>query len=303
MNVSLGKTAMWGGIHVLLLLSLLVPLVNFVTIHFLVVPLMVMFVISDMKRFALVLGGLLLVFVLLPSGLFLLVLTAFYLPAALAMGWQYRRGATPSAAVLAGIVAFIAVMLVLLVIVNASGVDVAGSFKQAVMSDPNVMAMLGSVLTSEEQLDQALRLMTAMLPTVIIVFALYNAVLAQWLGRKVLGAVWRPVDGLKPMREWRLPRSLVFCYLIALVFSMFGGFNIDSTLGVIMLNAIPLLMYAFALQGAGFLFFLASVKGWGKALPIIALVLIVVSPLAQLMAWLGVVDVAFPLRNKLNSRV
>lgn len=294
---------MWAGIHILLLLSLLVPMVGFFSIHFLMVPLLIMFVISDLRQFVMVLIGMLIIMLVLPVSSLFLALTAFYLPAALAMGWQYRRGASVSSAVLAGIVAFIAVILLLLVIVYAAGIDVAGAFNNVIQSDPGVTAMLNSVLASEAQMDQALRLMTSMIPTVIIIFSLYNTVLGHWLGRKVLQAIWRPVEKLRPMKEWRLPRSLVICYLIVLVLSMFSGMRLDSTLGVILLNAAPLLMYAFALQGVGFLFFLASAKGWNRALPIAALVLLIFSPIAQLLAWLGVIDVASSLRSKVNPKV
>jgi uncharacterized protein YybS (DUF2232 family) len=88
--------------------------------------------------------------------------------------------------------------------------------------------------------------------------------------------------------------------VIVLLLNMFIVMDAGSTLSIIVLNSHPLLTYAFALQAVCFLFFVVDVKGWKPILPIVALILLLFMP--GLFAWIGVIDVAFPLRKWVKEK-
>lgn len=299
MSSAWGKTLLWIGICMLMLFSL-ITLFGVLTAHFIMVPLLVAIVVSDVRKFAVAYAGMiaLLVLVLGGVGMFLALVSLFYLIPAWLMASQYRKGASPGTAVISGILGFIGAILLILVLTYASGFNITEAFTDYLRADAGTAAMMAEML-GPEQFELMMLIMKDMIPMMIIVFAVYNTLLAHWIGRKILTRLGISIDRLKPMKEWRLPRSLVFCYLIVLILELFVPFEPGSTLSVILLNSVPLLTYAFALQAAGFLFYVADTKGWNRALPIASIVLMPFPGLSQLLAWLGVIDVSFPIRDRL----
>lgn len=298
---STGKTVLWGSLFLLTILSVLSPL-NLITVNVILIPLLVMATLSDRIRFAIVFAAI----VILPAllfggyGLFISLMALFYLPPALAMASQYKKEAGAGAAVLAGIIAFIATILAVLLIAFAFRFNLADFITDALTTDKALMSLLETLLGTQANVDDALKVLIAMIPVTIIFFSVYTTVVAHFFARKLLSRFWRPVPKLKPMKEWRLPRSIIWYYLILLIAELFIGFKAGSTMYVVLLNAVPLLTYALALQGVGFLFFTADAKGWNRALPVFSLVLLPFFP--QLIAWVGVIDMAFPLRSRMKSK-
>lgn len=300
MASSIGRTVLWGGIYLLMLFSIMTPL-NVLTLHVLLVPLLILLVVSDpMKSIMGIVALLIFPFLVLGgAGLFLSLLTLFYLLPAAAMAWQYRKEAGPGSAIIAGIVAFIAVILALLLISYSLSFNLSDFMASAIKQDPVLMPMLLSIIGSEAEIDRAIRFIVSLIPATIIIFSVYTTVAAHWLGRKLLSRYDKPVPKLKPMKEWRLPRSIIWYYLILLLLDLFFAFQPGSTMEVMLLNALPLLSYALALQGVGFLFYTADAKGWNRVLPVAGLVLVPFIP--QLIAWIGVLDMAFPLRSRMKT--
>jgi len=290
------------GIHAFMLLSVLTPF-GLVSWQFQMVPLILWMVLVPAKVFVPVYAGLLLLLQLFPGGLGLLfaLLSLFCLPASAAMAWQYRRQNGPYPTVVTGALAWIAVLLVMFMALFAARIDLVGMMEQSIMENPVFRQMVPAVFGSEAQLHQAVSLVVDAMPMAIVMFAVYQAMLSHWLSRKLLTRFWRPVPRMKPMKDWRLPRSLIWYYLVVLLVDLFVPFEAGSLPAVILLNALPLITYAMAVQGIGFLFFLADAKGWSRALPVAAAVAVVlIAPLVQLVAWLGVMDLAFPLRERMK---
>lgn len=296
MSTSLKSMIIWGVFYLLMLLSLVTPL-GLITIHLMMIPLLLLFVMLDWKRFVLMYAVIvaILILVLGSGGVFLALTSMFFLAPSVAMGIQYRKGSTSGTAVTTGIIVLIAVMLLLLLFSSALGANITEEFSKLLKSDPNFMAMINTIVQSEDQVDSFIEIMNSMIPMMMIMIAVYYTMITHWLGRKLLSRLWKPVPKLKQMKEWMLPRSMVWYYLIVLVLEMVLEINTGSVISVIVLNSLPLLTYAFALQAVGFLFFVTDLKGWNRVLPIVAIIL---SPfIPSLLAWLGVIDVAFNLRK------
>lgn len=104
-----------------------------------------------------------------------------------------------------------------------------------------------------------------------------------------------------PIRDWKMPRSFVWYYLIALFADMLVPKETGSFMATAIVNLVPLFMVAFAVQGISFLFFLGYIKRkmwipWtGVA------VVIFISPLFSAFSLLGVFDTAFPIRDRFRK--
>lgn len=267
------------------------------------VPLIVWMVMSPVKTFAPVYVGLMLIilFLLGELGMVLTMVSLLLLPASAIMARQYRKQINPFQAVVGGSLMMIGVILLLFIAMFAMQLDLAALYEQSITENPALSAMLSTMPGGEENLHVFVRLLIDMIPVVIIFFAIFQTVLSHWLARKVLSRFWKPVPRMKRMKDWRLPRSLIWYYLLVLILDMILPFESGTTVSVILLNALPLLTYVLAIQGIGFLFFLADAKGWNRALPITVIVaVILLGPVVQLVAWLGIMDLAFPLRERLK---
>lgn len=297
------KSLVWGGISLLMLLSVLSP-IRLITLHLLLVPLIVMAVLASTKLYALLYAGMMVILILLLQdyGIVLAILSLVYAIPAFVMARQYRKAGSSSSAIVAGVVAWIAVILLLLLVSFAMQFNLSEFMEELLLNDPVYAPIFISLFGSENQVRLAIALLIDMIPLMIITFAVYTTVLAHYFSRMILTAIWRPIPKLKPMKEWRLPRSLLWYFLILLIIDLFTAAQPGTTLHVVLANAVPLLTFAMALQGIGFLFYLADVKRWNRVLPISVIVgCILFMPLVQLVAWVGILDMAFPLRERLKS--
>lgn len=302
MTAAIRNSLLLCGIHAFLLLSVLTPF-GLVSWQLQMVPLIAWMVLTPAKAFVPAYIGLLLLLQLLPGGLGLVfgIVSLLFLPASAVMAWQYRKQAGPFQTAAAGALAWIGVLLVLFALLFAMRLDLAAVMEETLLADPLMGPWMQAMFGSGEQAYRAIHLLVDAIPMAIVMFAVYQAVLAHWLSRKILTRFWRPVPRMRPMKDWRLPRSLIWYYLVILLLDLVIPFEAGSLPSVLLLNAMPLITYAMAVQGIGFLFFLADAKGWNRALPIAAIVaVILIAPVVQLVAWLGVVDLAFPLRDRLK---
>jgi uncharacterized protein YybS (DUF2232 family) len=288
----------WGVIYLLMLLSLATPL-GLITFNLMMIPLLLLFVMLDLKRFIIIYAVItaILIVGLGNGGIVLAFVSMVFLIPSVSMGIQYRKGFASGTAVTTGIIVLIAVMLLLLLLSSALGFNLTEEFTKLLKSDANFMSMIHIMVQDEDQIDSYIDIMISMIPMMIIMIAVYYTLITHWLGRKLLSRLWKPVPKLKPMKEWMLPRSMIWYYLIVLVLNMILKMDTGSTLSVIVLNSYPLLTIAFALQAVGFLFFVVDMKGWNRALPIVAIIVLPIPFISSLLAWIGVIDVAFPLRK------
>jgi len=292
-------SALWSGLYFVLLVSMVSPF-NFLTISFVMIPLVIMYVRLTPLRFALHLGIVLaLAFFALGSfGSAVLAITLFFLMPAILMGHLYKRGSAARTVVTAGVVTMLGELLLGLIIAAAFGMNAMqalGDLVRASLADFQKLAP-GSLSTG--MIDDIITLMTQMIPLYLIVFSLYYVVITHALSRLLLKAQGFAVPAMKPMKEWMLPKSTVWYYLIALTLDFFVKKETGSTVTMILLNSIPLLMLLFSVQALAFFFFLADRRGWGKALPFVMIVPIVLFPPLSL---LGVLDVAFPIRKGMTK--
>jgi uncharacterized protein YybS (DUF2232 family) len=289
---------------IMLLLSLMTPFIIF-TISFLMIPVLMLYVKSSTKRFAIYYVVSLLIVYLLTGlhGMFLLSVSLFFLPPVLVMGNLYKRKAAARTVLTAGTVTLLAESLLSLVIGYSLGFDPIAKFKQFMNEYVTTMPSALRDLLPKDQ-DWYVNLMVQVIPLYLIFFALFYAFVSHGISRWLLNKTGEGIPGLRPMRERMLPRSFVWIYLLAFVMDLFVNPTSTSLIATLLMNLLPILVLAFAIQALCFLFFVTHANKWKPIMPIIAILLVCfMPPLLFVYSLLGVFDVAFPIRERFKKNL
>ena len=303
----------WSLVHAVLLLMFFSPFV-ILTFSFMMVPVVMLFVKSNLRKFVVYyILSLLMVYIVALAlgagsiGLVAAAISLFFLAPSVAMGILYKRKVPARNVLTGGAIALLGELLLLLVILALSGVQVMEEIRQFIRDSLETVPPDLRQMIPDELMEQVIQVMTQLLPLYLIGFSLFYSFVTHGVSRRLLIRSGEHVPGLKPVRQWMLPKSLIWYFLVALIASYVIPGTTDSILFMILLNLIPLLVIVFTVQSFAFLFFLADLKGWSRAVPVIAVILLVpfmilLPGLMHLFSLLGLLDVAFPIRDRLKKQ-
>lgn len=188
------------------------------------------------------------------------------------------------------------------------GIDLVEQFKTLMRSSLETVKNMGSVLGSQEQINQTFEMyhrfidmIDLILPVLLINSAIIIVLFNHFFAVKIMKRLDTPIPQLPPFREWRFPRSIVYYYILTMIALSIKSVYEINTLKIIVSNLYPILQMLLLAQGLSFLFFLAHMKGFKKGIPIIVSIVAILNPfLSQILIILGMVDLGFHLRNKLK---
>jgi uncharacterized protein YybS (DUF2232 family) len=295
---------LWSLISAIILLSFMTPFIIF-TISFLMIPVVMLYVKSSTRQFVIYyVGSLLVVYVLSAwQGSFLLSMALFFLPPILVLGYLYKRKAAARLVITAGTLTLLAESLLSLLIGFMVGFNPIAKFKQFLSENLNAVTPELRALLPKDQ-EMYINLMSQIIPVALIAFSLFYIFVTHGISRWLLNKTGEAIPGLRPMREWMLPRSFVWFYLLAFAADLFINPESTSLTAMLLLNLLSLLVPIFAIQAISFLFYVTHVNKWNRAMPIIAIVLLIfVPPLFFVFSLLGVFDVAFPIRERFKKKL
>lgn len=306
------QALLWSLILVVLLLLIFTPLA-LVAISLAMIPAVFLFVKLDTKQFVLyyvvsllVVYGLTAMFGAGILGTVAAIYSLFLLIPSIVMGIMYKRKAAARSVITGGTVALLAQMLLFLLLLTIFGVSVTDEMREFVKSSLQTVPAELTQMLPENLADQVIEMMIQLLPLYLIGMSVYYSVVTHWLARKALVRSGEDIPGMRQAKEWMLPKSFVWYYLIALVLSFIFTEANGSMIAMVLLNVIPLLMFAFAIQAFGFFFYVADARKWSRAAPVaIVVVSVLMMPFLpgfmQLLTLLGLFDVAFPIRGRLKK--
>lgn len=290
----------WSVVYFLIMLSLATPL-TVVTVLFLLVPGVVLYTTLSRTSFILHIIPVFLLLAFLFSPLYILLPFYFLIPSVV-MGHLYKKRASAMRTLLFGAGTILLEFIVLLLVSTVFfDFNLAHTIEDVLNSTASPFRnMTGSNLPASlnwtpEMTQQLSSLTVRTIPFTMTVTSLAIAVVTHAVARPTLSSMGQITPKMTPLRDWRLPRSLVWYYIIGLVIQLFAGEAArEGFLGTVLLNLMPLLQFGFIIQTAGFFFFLAYQRKWNLAIPILLTIAIIfIRPL-----WLiGVFDIAFPLRD------
>lgn len=172
------------------------------------------------------------------------------------------------------------------------------------------MGLLQSVGLENQQLDEIQQLMEdnfsnvlKLIPVMLVVIAMVIGFVSQWMSYKVMNRTTGNVHQFPPFRSFKLPKSIIWLYVIALLIVWFDT-DSESAIAMGANNVYALIGLLMVLQGFSFMFFFAHLKKKSKALPITAIILTVLFPMVlfYLVLIIGIIDLGFDLRKYLSEK-
>jgi uncharacterized protein YybS (DUF2232 family) len=236
--------------------------------------------------------------------IFPLVLSLLFLPTVIVMGTLYKKMKPAKTVIMAGFVTLLGELLIMLLIAKLAGSDPIGQYKTMLLEAMNANKQLMNAWTNQDP-KIMLDLIIQMIPMGLISFSLYFVLVTHGVSRWLIVRSGIQIPGMKPLREWMLPKSFVWMFLIVLFLDLFIKMDASSMFSVLLLNVMPLLMVAFAIQAISFLFFVSHANRWLPILPIAAIVLLFIAAPLLLFVYsiLGFIDASFPIRARFQKKL
>ncbi|GIQ70453.1 DUF2232 domain-containing protein [Xylanibacillus composti] len=299
-----GVPLLWGMIWVFLLMASFTPFV-IVAFPFMMIPAIVLYGERGRNTFAIVTLAVAAVAGLFVSafGPFVVMLTwailGFFAVPSAVMGRGYHQKKSARSVITGGVLALIAMQLVLFVLLFSAYPNLTSDFRQYLKDSMDTMPAFITVELGDAYIDRSVDMMIQMIPFYMLALAGFYTLISHAFARRILDSRGHAVPGLPPLHTWRLPRSWVWYYLIVLLIGMFWNMESDSFLTAVYHNLYPLLLLVFSVQAISFLRFMTKERKWNRAIPILGIVVGLLMP--QVLSLLGVMDTAFPLRDRMKK--
>ncbi len=290
------KPVLWSLITLVTLLMLFVPGLNLPALWFMMVPIVVLYATLPRKSFLLHIIPIGLIATLI-AGPAILVIALFFVVPAIVMGHLYQKGAPAGKVIKTVAVVFLAhIMLELLLfqlLFDFSMIKEVSGYVRSMFQEMATSNM-APIKWDDNMTDAVVQMVLKAIPLSFIVVSFLYTVISHYLARRILNKQGMTIPAFPQAKDWKLPRVLVFYYLIAYIADMFVASTDNSFVAVALINLVPLLSYVFAIQAIGLFFFIADQKGWHKSVAILLSIPVLLFPPLSLI---GVFDTVFPIRK------
>ncbi|WP_431028511.1 YybS family protein [Lysinibacillus sp. LZ02] len=152
----------------------------------------------------------------------------------------------------------------------------------------------------KEQLTQMFDMMQTIIPASITIMVFTLAFIMVVVNLKILKHLKVEVPKFAPFRDMRLPRAVLWYYLIVLSINLFIHPEIGTTLYVITMNLSIVLWVLLTLQGISFIHFVIDTFNYPPFLKVLST--IVAIPLYSFVLLLGIIDLGFNLRDWVKAK-
>ncbi|MFS0657019.1 YybS family protein [Bacillus sp. 179-C3.3 HS] len=230
--------------------------------------------------------------------------------AGLGMGVFYQKR-QPGSAVITGALIYLANFLIYFVAsVYLFQLDVIGIAKETIeQMRPLLESVLKQSGSSEQEIAKQLtnfqELQTAAmgaLPVTLIIFVTLMAFINHWMAQPLLKRFVKDMPTLKKFKDMRLPKSMVWYYLLTLLLMLIQTEK-GSFLWLVQTSSYQILFILLLIQGFSFIFYYCHEKNISKVVPILSIVLTMILPaLGIFVRILGIADIGFDLREKVKNK-
>lgn len=286
---------------VLLAISVYVPVLSLVSTLFLALPIAWYSAKYPAKASALVaVVGVVLSFLI--GGLLSLPLALIHIPLGLMIGLSIHYKKSKLFMFMgSSIVLLLSLMLQYVAAIAFLGINFLEEFTTTMRSSYEQagtwLERLGSESMEEyeELVAQIMLTFETFLPTLLIlsVFTIVWVLLLILL--PILKRLGIEVPKFPPFREMRLPKSVLWYYLIVILVSLLSDFEQGTMAYFIFANASMLLQFLLFLQGVSFYHFYIHQEGWPRWVTVIVTIFAV--PLQSFTSIIGILDLGFDIRG------
>ncbi len=225
------------------------------------------------------------------------------------MGVFYSRR-QPGQAIITGALIYLFSFLIYFVVsVQLFQVDIPGVAKESI---DQIMPMVESTLKQSGATDQDIAKQlkqfremqdTALnsLPVALLIFVTLMSFVNHWFVRPLIKRFVPDMPALKKFKDMRLPKSMVWYYLLTLLLMLIQPEK-GSFLSLVQTSAFQILFILVLIQGFSFIFYYCHEKNISKVVPIFAVVLtILFPPIGVIVRIIGIADIGFDLREKVKT--
>ncbi|MGD7061650.1 YybS family protein [Bacillus altitudinis] len=225
------------------------------------------------------------------------------------MGVFYSRR-QPGQAIITGALIYLFSFLIYFVVsVQLFQVDILGVAKESI---DQIMPMVESTLkqsgASDQDIAKQLKQFREMkdtalnsLPVALLIFVTLMSFVNHWFVRPLIKRFVPDMPALKKFKDMRLPKSMVWYYLLTLLLMLIQPEK-GSFLSLVQTSAFQILFILVLIQGFSFIFYYCHEKNISKVVPIFAVVLtILYPPIGVIVRIIGIADIGFDLREKVKT--
>lgn len=224
------------------------------------------------------------------------------------MGMLYRRYGRALPAIVGGAATVFLILVASIAFsVFVLNLDLMQEFEQAKKSwlDNMPLPLTGGLSPEEwkRQVELITDSLVMLFPLMLVNVSFFTSWLTHVLSRLVAKRTRHPLPALPPFREWSFPRSLLVYYFAAFVVMLLFGQELREGFWLSALtNGKALLDILFIIQGLSFCVYMAYQKGWSFIQPVLFVLVFLFPPVASILSLLGIVDIGFELRKRIEIR-
>lgn len=294
---------------VMMLFYLYVPLLSI--IFFLAAPIpIILYTIRHGLKKGIAAGAIGIVISFLIGSLAGLMSAPILIAAGLGMGVFYSRRQPGNAIITGALIYLFSFLISFIVSVQLFQVDIMGIAKESV---EQMIPMLESVLkqsgASEQNIAKQLKQFREMqdaalsaLPVALLIGVTLLAFVNHWFVQPLIKRFVKDMPVLKKFKDMRLPKSMVWYYLLTLLLMLIQTEK-GSFLWLVQTSAFQILFILVLIQGFSFIFYYCHEKSISKAVPIFAIVLgVLYPPVGVIVRIIGIADIGFYLREKVKNK-
>ncbi|PRS55424.1 DUF2232 domain-containing protein [Bacillus sp. MZGC1] len=294
---------------VMMLFYLYVPLLSI--IFFLAAPIpIILYTIRHGLKKGIAAGAIGIVISFLIGSLAGLMSAPILIAAGLGMGVFYSRRQPGNAIITGALIYLFSFLISFIVSVQLFQVDIMGIAKESV---EQMIPMLESVLkqsgASEQNIAKQLKQFREMqdaalsaLPVALLIGVTLLAFVNHWFVQPLIKRFVKDMPVLKKFKDMRLPKSMVWYYLLTLLLMLIRTEK-GSFLWLVQTSAFQILLILVLIQGFSFIFYYCHEKSISKAVPIFAIVLgVLYPPVGVIVRIIGIADIGFDLREKVKNK-
>ncbi|PRS28070.1 DUF2232 domain-containing protein [Bacillus pumilus] len=228
----------------------------------------------------------------------------------LGMGVFYSRRQPGNAIITGALIYLFSFLISFVVSVQLFQVDIMSVAKESI---EQMIPMLESVLkqsgASEQDIAKQLKQFREMkdgalsaLPVALLMLVTLTAFVNHWFVKPLIKRFVKDMPVLKKFKDMRLPKSMVWYYLLTLLLMLIQTEK-GSFLSLVQTSAFQILFILVLIQGFSFIFYYCHEKSISKAVPVFAIVLgVLYPPIGVIVRIIGIADIGFDLREKVKNK-
>lgn len=241
---------------------------------------------------------------LIIGGVFAVPVALLYIPFGLMIGLSIYYGKSKLYMFMgSSIVWLISVMVQYVAMIWLFGINVIEEYitasKATLKTGSNWMERLGGTEEQMEQYNESVSTMLTTFETTLPALIILSVFVIVWIhlliNLPILKRLGTAVPKFPPFADMKLPKSVLWYYLIVLLISLLSDFEPGTIVFLAFANAMVLLQMLLFLQGIAFYHFYIQQEGWPNWVK--AIVTVFAFPLQAFTIIVGIVDLGFDIRG------